>query len=130
MSTPLWRVAVPVPLPRLFDYLPAAGRHQADPAALAGCRVRVPFGRRELVGVITGGASQAAAAGAGFSTPELKPALALLDDQPLLAGELWRSLHWAAAYYHHPLGEALHAAMPAVLRRGGPVPSLAAPAWS
>jgi len=125
----LWQVAVPVPLPRLFDYLPAAGHEQADPAALAGCRVRVPFGRRELVGVVCGGQSRATAASLDAATkpPALKPALALLDGEPLLTGELWRSLRWAAAYYHHPLGEVLHAALPALLRRGGQVPALTRP---
>ncbi len=128
MSGWSWQVAVPVPLPRLFDYLPAPGHEQADPATLAGCRVRVPFGRRELVAVITGGQARASVPDAqGARTPGLKPALALIDEQPLLTGELWRSLRWAASYYHHPRGEALHAALPAVLRRGGPVPALTRP---
>ena len=106
---------MPVPLPRLFDYLPAPGHEQADPATWAGCRVRVPFGRRELVAVITGGQARASVPDAqGARTPGLKPALALIDEQPLLTGELWRSLRWAAAYYHHPLGEVLHAALPAL----------------
>ena len=37
------RVALPVPLPREFDYLPPAG--QAAGPGWLGCRVRVPFGR-------------------------------------------------------------------------------------
>ena len=54
----VWRVALPLPLPRLFDYLPpqpGAGE-PIDPGAETGdpvgCRVRVPFGRRELIGVV------------------------------------------------------------------------------
>ncbi|MEE7547792.1 hypothetical protein HF319_12760, partial [Xanthomonas sp. Kuri4-1] len=46
---PTLRVALPVPLPRLFDYLPPPGAAPAEPV---GCRVRVPFGSRELVGVV------------------------------------------------------------------------------
>ena len=49
---PVWRIAVPVPLPRLFDYRPPAGH--APPAADVGKRVRVTFGSRELVGVVAG----------------------------------------------------------------------------
>ena len=44
------RVALPVPLPRLFDYLPPAGA-EAN-ADWIGCRVRVPFGRGVQVGVV------------------------------------------------------------------------------
>ena len=42
------RVALPVPLPQLFDYLPLPG--SASPAP--GVRVVVPFGKRKLVGIV------------------------------------------------------------------------------
>ncbi|MDA3914018.1 hypothetical protein, partial [Oleiagrimonas sp.] len=41
------RIALPVPLPRLFDYLPPEG-----PVAEAGARVLVPFGRGKRVGIV------------------------------------------------------------------------------
>ena len=44
------RVALPVPLPRGFDYLPPAGV-QAEAVAV-GQRLRVPFGQRELCGIV------------------------------------------------------------------------------
>ena len=49
MSAPesVLRVALPVPLPRLFDYRPPA-----TGTAVVGGRVRVPFGSRSLVGVV------------------------------------------------------------------------------
>ncbi|MEA8500290.1 hypothetical protein ONN26_22235, partial [Salmonella enterica subsp. enterica serovar Muenster] len=41
-------VALPVPLPRTFDYLLPEGE-----VAKAGCRVRVPFGKQqERVGIV------------------------------------------------------------------------------
>ena len=46
-SKQLVRVAVPVPLADAFDYLAPAG---ALPAP--GCRVRVPFGRGERIGIV------------------------------------------------------------------------------
>ena len=63
------RVALPVPLRQHFDYL-------IDPAlpAQVGCRVRVPFGSRQLVGIIW----QLAPAD-GFAADKLKPVLALLE---------------------------------------------------
>ena len=46
----IYQVAVPTPLYRVFDYLaPADGLTLAP-----GARVRVPFGRREVVGVVMG----------------------------------------------------------------------------
>jgi primosomal protein N' (replication factor Y) len=117
------RLALPVPLPRLFDYLPPAGL-TAD-AGWIGCRVRVPFGRGdgEQVGIVVGLAGRQAAG------PELKPALARLDAAPLLSGELFESLRWIAAYYHAPLGEVLATALPAALRGGQPLPETARFGW-
>ena len=105
---PVWNVALPVPVPRLFDYRPAEG---LAVAADIGCRVRVPFGSRELVGVI-----------AGVSDPEPDAADPKtgerLDLAPLFAGELLDSLRWLARYTHAPLGEVFATALPAALRQG------------
>ncbi|RNF84514.1 primosomal protein N' [Montanilutibacter psychrotolerans] len=117
----VWRVAVPVPLARLFDYLPAPGEQARD--AHVGCRVRVPFGSRELVGVI------AQVAPRDPDAPEPKPALALLDGAPLFAGELLESLQWLARYTHAPLGEVFATALPAPLRHGEPLPDSRSWAW-
>ena len=120
------RVALPLPMPRCFDYLPPANV-RIDPAQI-GCRVRVPFGNRELVGVIDAvGATDADAP--ALDQRELKHALALLDDEPLLQGELLATLRWTARYYHAPLGEVIATALPATLRRGDPLPETCAYGW-
>jgi primosomal protein N' (replication factor Y) (superfamily II helicase) len=85
--------------------------------------VRVPLGSRELVGIV---------AGVGTAAPvaaELRQALAHLDPEPLLAGELLGSMRWLARYTHAPLGEVLATALPAALRRGEPLPGTHAWAW-
>ncbi|WP_434983189.1 primosomal protein N' [Xanthomonas arboricola] len=115
------RVALPVPLPQLFDYLPPADAPLTDPARV-GCRVRVPFGPRELVGVVV-------EIGQLASTEGLRPALAWCDDAPLLVEELARSLQWLARYTHAPLGEAQSSALPGPLRRGEPLADTHAWAW-
>ncbi len=116
------RVALPLPLPQCFDYLPPEG--ESASAADVGRRVRVPFGPRELTGIVaevtTG---EVPAAG-------LRPALALPDDAPLLAGELLDSLRWLAHYTHAPVGEVFATALPAPLRRGEPLPDTHAWAWT
>ncbi|TZF80062.1 hypothetical protein, partial [Cognatilysobacter lacus] len=49
VAGPVWKVAIGgLPLARLFDYLPS----DMAPSQAVGCRVRVPFGTRERVGVI------------------------------------------------------------------------------
>jgi len=116
----LLRVAIPVPLPRLFDYLAPSG----GPRAEVGSRVRVPFGARELIGVVA-----ALPATADADVGELKPALAVLDGAPLFAGELLASLQWLARYTHAPLGEVFAAALPGTLRRGEPLPDTHGWAW-
>ncbi|MFT4255397.1 MAG: primosomal protein N' [Pseudoxanthomonas sp.] len=116
------RVALPVPLPQAFDYLPP-DRQDASTADI-GRRVRVPFGSRELVGVVIDVATDAPPPGT-----TLRPALALLDDSPLLHGELFDSLRWLSRYTHSPLGETLATALPATLRHGEPLPDTHAWAW-
>ena len=116
------RVALPVPLPRLFDYLPPAGL-QADRAWI-GRRVRVPFGRSEQIGVIVEVGPPAPDA------PALKPVHELLDPVALLGGELLATLRFCARYYHAPLGEVLATALPVALRDGQPLPETRAHGWS
>ncbi|MFS8063435.1 MAG: primosomal protein N', partial [Luteimonas sp.] len=114
------RVALPLPLPRLFDYAGADGR-PALPEQV-GCRVRVPFGSRELVGLVM-------ATGPVEDGVELRMVSSVLDDMSLLHGELLDSLRWLARYTHAPLGEVLATALPATLRRGEPLPDTHAWAW-
>lgn len=119
-SSPTLQVALPVPLPQLFDYAPPEG-HTPQPADI-GRRLRVPFGRRELVGIV-------AAIGDNSGQQQLKTALGFLDSEPLLQGELWQTLKWLAGYLHAPLGEVLATALPAPLRQGEPLPDTARYGW-
>ena len=120
-SSPVLHVALPVPLPRRFDYLPPLG-HAAGEGDV-GRRVRVPFGPRELCGMVVG------IGAASEDAPELRHALALLDEAPLFHGELPESLRWLARYTHAPQGEVFATALPAALRRGEPLPDTHAWAW-
>ena len=106
------RVALPVPLDRLFDY--ASNGIDAPP----GSRVLVPFGRREEVGVAVEYADES-----DLPADRLKPATRALDAAPLLDAELMSTLRRAARYYQYPLGEVLHAALPAALRSPRPLPA-------
>lgn len=113
VPTTILRLALPSPLRRLFDYLPPAGC--ATAALQPGVRLRVPFGRREVVGVLVELADHS-------EVPEakLKPALELLDRQPLLPAALFRLCLWVAQYYQHSLGDTFSWALPVLLRQGEP----------
>jgi primosomal protein N' (replication factor Y) len=107
----VWRVVLDMPLRRPFDYLPPL-EHAGGPIR-PGMRVRVPFGRQHLIGVVTEEAA--------FSVipPErLKPILEVLDPEPVLDTAMLALLKWAAEYYHHPIGEVFAAALPKALRLG------------
>lgn len=114
MKVPVAQVALPLPLPRLFDYQVPA--YWSGQPLQPGQRVLVEFGTRHLVGVI---AAVTAASGEG-----LKPLLELLDQQSLFDPALWATLDRVARYYHAGLGETLATALPKALRRtdAGPRP--------
>ena len=114
------RVALPVPLLTLFDYLPPATGE-----ASAGSRVLVPFGRDKLVGVVV-----AIDAEAKVGSSRLKQVIRLLDDTPLLDAELMQTLAWAADYWLGAPGEAYANALPLALREAKPLPALGDEYWS
>ncbi|UTW44974.1 primosomal protein N' [bacterium SCSIO 12696] len=106
----LYRVAVPSPLRRSFDYLPPVG---SDSPLLPGVRVRVPFGNRQVVGVVIGSVQ-----GTDVPSHKLKAVTEVLDEQPLFPEKLFKLFLWAAGYYQHPIGEALLHTLPVLLRKG------------
>ena len=115
---PVAHVALPVPLPRTFDYL-----LPENFSAKAGCRVRVPFGKhQERVGIVV-----AVSEKSELPRDELKAVIEVLDDEPVFSSAVWRLLLWAADYYHHPIGDVLFHALPILLRQGKP--ASATPQW-
>ena len=103
------KVALNVPLSRLFDYLPPA----AGPAPEVGCRVNVSFGRRRQVGLVMDTSESS-----DVDPAKLKRIDDVLDESPLLsADDLWL-IRFTSDYYHHPIGEVAAAAMPSLLRHG------------
>ncbi len=114
------RIALPVPLLTLFDYLPPDLG-----SARAGCRVLVPFGRGKQVGVVIETGVEAA-----VGTTRLKQVIRLLDDAPLLDAELMQTLAWAADYWLGAPGDAYANALPLALREARPLPAIDDEYWS
>lgn len=106
------KVAVNVPLSRDFDYLPPA----SGPVPAVGCRVLVPFGRRQQIGMVTAHANESV-----ISAARIRRCSRVLDENAILSDpDLWL-IRFASDYYHHPIGEVVSAALPALLRQGKPL---------
>ncbi|MBK7116270.1 MAG: primosomal protein N' [Proteobacteria bacterium] len=106
MKTPVCQIAIETPLRRLFDYHPV-------PGAVPGARVRVPFGRQHLVGIVVSHMSHS-----DVPAEKLRSIEAVLDPAPLFSAADLKLLQWAAEYYHHPVGEVFATALPRLLRQG------------
>lgn len=107
---PVVHVALPVPLARTFDYLLPGHLRPA-----VGGRVRVPFGQRHAIGIVTGINEDSE-----LPLDKLKSVAEVLDERSLFPESLWRILNWAIGYYHYPIGEVLFHALPILLRQGKP----------
>ena len=113
------RVAVPAHVYDCFDYQISAEDYAR---AQVGARVAVPFGPRNLIGVIMEKLALDAPSNPKF---KLKPIQVLLDDDAILDGKVLTLLTWAAQYYQFPIGEVVQSALPTLLRQGKPYDLLA-----
>jgi primosomal protein N' (replication factor Y) len=113
------RVALDTPLRRLFDYRAPAGSDRVRP----GMRVEVPFGRRQLIGLVMEVTDRSE-----IPDARLRAATAVIDTEPALDDVLLGLVRFAADYYHHPIGEACITALPSGLRAGRPLEALE-PRW-
>jgi len=106
-SDTIYRLAVPVPLRRLFDY-------RAPGLSLPrGARVRVPFGSRELIGVVWQTTTEASVA-----LDKLQSITEVVDFEPQISESVLQLAEFAASYYQYPLGEALTVTVPTAMRSG------------
>ncbi len=113
MTSPFYlSIAIAVPIPKVFDYLPQTGFDMSH--YQAGLRVSVPFGSRFLTGVIVDIHNQPQ-----VNPDKLKSISELLDPKPLLPPDLYKLGHWLSEYYKQPLGECFALLWPVLLRKGG-----------
>jgi len=111
------RVALDHPLPTLFDY-----RYDLAPTPLPGMLVRIPFGRRDAVGLICEVTDHT-----DVPTDKLRDVASICSTLAPLADE-WRALTlFAAEYYQRGLGEVALPALPQVLRDASRWAKLLAP---
>ncbi len=106
------KVALDAPLDFTFDYRWSPGETKGALAPVIGQLAIVPFGRRQVAGMIVGIANESV-----VSDDKLKDALAV-HQQLLPLNRAWLALcAFAADYYQRPLGEVMLPALPKNLRR-------------
>jgi len=106
------RVALDVPLGKLFDY--------SVPASLAvqvGDRVAVPFGAHQRLGIVVELVETS-----DVPDTKLKPLTAVRDDAPRLPAQWLQLMEFLSGYYQRPLGETIMASLPPRLRSVKPLP--------
>lgn len=126
IGTRILRVVVFSPLRAFYDYLPPASA--PDATILPGCRVRVPLGHGERIGVVVEESmmdTQRVPPGR-----ELKRVLTVLDAVPVVDLSMLGLALWATQYYHCPPGEVFEALLPTELRRGEAPREISEPAWT
>ncbi len=110
---PIVRVALDVPLSTLFDYTVAEGI-----AVATGLRVIVPFGRRQMVGVVMECVDTT-----DVSPERVKPVTQVLRDCAPLSAQLLDLLRFCSDYYRYPIGQTVLSALPTRLRSDKPIVS-------
>jgi primosomal protein N' (replication factor Y) len=91
-------IAVCLPLSRTFAY-------QIDDPVEVGCRVVVPFRKRDVEGFVVSLSAKPPA----VETLHIKE---VVDSKPLLRSEIFELCRWISEYYVSPRGEVLKAALP------------------
>ncbi len=112
MAHLILKIALDVPLHRLFDYLSDGEQVQI------GQRVLVPFGSRNQIGIVMGVADSS-----DVAVEKLKPIVQAFTEETPLDAETLSLIKFSADYYQYPYGQALLSALPARLRQIAPAVS-------
>src|SRR2546426_1757599 len=101
------RVTLEIALRREFDYsIPPDFESQI----VVGSRVKVPFGRREVMGCVTALIEQS-------THTNLRPISKVIGAQSLVTPKVLQLARWIAGYYCCPLEIALKSVLPEAIRR-------------
>ena len=104
------QITIPCPLRQCFDYL----TDNSETHWQTGLRVLVPFGTRQVVGIILDVITPALDQDLSHLKSIIKP----LDTHPVITDELFSLTLWVSHYYHHPIGDCFQAVLPKKIRKG------------
>jgi len=99
------QVAIDVPIDQLFDYLPN------DQIIVIGQYVKVPFGRRQIIGIICGISSVT-----DVPREKLKKII-FVEEEIIFDQTLFKLLHFVSNYYHHPIGQTIMSVVPSRIKQ-------------
>lgn len=119
------KVAIAVPLRRLFDYLYPSD-YPITP--LPGMRVQVPFGSSSKIGIIHAVEILDAEA-LDVDIEKLKPIDLIFDQTPLVTQSVFSLYQWMKNYYHAPYGEIWQTMLPGALLKGKPTELIRVSHW-
>ncbi|WP_077286180.1 primosomal protein N' [Cognaticolwellia aestuarii] len=104
------QVAIPVPMRQLFTYkVPAK---LAAKTLQLGERVIVPFGARQVVGIVL-----SIDESTEYAIDKLKSVLSRVNDDFHFSPTLLNFIQRCSDYYHHPIGDVFQQALPVLLRQ-------------
>ena len=112
MPKSILKIALDLPLDRLFDYL------SNGEVTLVGQRVLVPFGHRKQIGIVIVKADTS-----DVAVEKLKTVIQVFADELPIDAETLNLLKFSADYYQYPFGQALLSALPVRLRQISPAVS-------
>ena len=99
------KVAINVPINQLFDYL-----SNGEPFTI-GQYVKIPFGRRKMIGVICGTSLDS-----DIHPSKLK-SIINVDHEIIFDKEMFKLLNFVSGYYHYPIGQTIMSVVPSRLKK-------------
>jgi len=103
-ETSIVKVAIDVPIDDFFDY-------QCEENVAFGQAVLVPFGSRKVIGIVVEIDSSTE-----LEAHQIKKIIRV-DDDILLNEELFKLFKFVSSYYHYPIGQTIHIAVPSNLKK-------------
>lgn len=113
------KIAVAFPLD-VLDYFPPVNVEITSKHI--GCRVHVPFRRTETIGLLMEISNTA-----DVAIEKIKPALELIDEEPLISQKDLELIQWTAKYYHCQIGWTMQTALPNILFQRAELPDYKTP---
>src|SRR6056300_149541 len=103
-ETSIVKVAIDVPIDDFFDY-------QCEENVSLGQAVLVPFGSRKVMGIVVEVDSST-----GLEAHQIKKIIRVNHDI-LFNEELFKLFKFVSSYYHYPIGQTIHIAVPSTLKK-------------
>ena len=103
-ETSIVKVAINVPIDDFFDY-------QCEENVSLGQAVLVPFGSRRVMGIVVEVDSST-----GLEAHQIKKIIRV-DNDIIFNEELFKLFKFVSSYYHYPIGQTIHIAIPSNLKK-------------